>query len=63
MKPQIIPKKVVDMSEAIKEADKNGHQLIIIQKRQYGKTEAYRLAREAKDVEIIPPIANTQNNT
>jgi hypothetical protein len=45
IKQTVIPKKVVEMAKAIQEADKNKRQLVIIQKRQSGKTAAYRLAR------------------
>ena len=41
----IIPRKVVEMAKSIQKADQNKDQLIIIQKRQWGKTAAYKLAR------------------
>jgi hypothetical protein len=44
-KQTIIPQKVVKMAKAIQKADQNKQQLIIIQARAWGKTMAYKLAR------------------
>lgn len=41
----VIPKKVVEMAKAIIDADKKRQNLTIVQKRQSGKTAAYKLAR------------------
>ena len=54
-KPQIIPKKVTDMANAIEKADSEGTQLIIIGRRQWGKTLAYRLARMTENATVIEP--------
>jgi hypothetical protein len=50
-KQQIIPDKVIKMAKAMNWADQNGAQLIIIQKRQWGKTAARKLA---KGEQILP---------
>lgn len=41
----VIPKKVIEMAKAIIDADKNKQQLIIVQRRQSGKTKAIKIAR------------------
>jgi hypothetical protein len=45
IKQEIIPQKIVEMAKAIQRADQNKQELVIIQKRQWGKTAAYKLAR------------------
>lgn len=45
VKQSVIPKKVVDMAKAIIDADKKKQNIVIVQRRQAGKSEAYRLAR------------------
>lgn len=45
IKQTVIPKKVIKMAKAIIEADKKKQQIFIVQKRNSGKSEAFRLAR------------------
>ncbi len=56
-KPVVIPKKVQEMADFVKDCDEKGLVPMIIQKRGYGKTAALRLARQTEDAdfEIIEP--------
>lgn len=49
-KNKIISKKVTETAQFIKECDANGSIPIIIQTRNYGRTQAVRLARETEDI-------------
>jgi len=44
-KQTIIPQFIIKMAKAIQDADQKKHQLIIMQRRACGKTEAYNIAR------------------
>lgn len=55
---KIIPENVVEIAKAMQEADKNGQQVIIIQKRQWGKTAARKLANGEQ---ILPTTLNDSN--
>lgn len=44
-KQDVIPQKVIKMAKAIQDADQNKKNLVIVQKRSWGKKEAYRIAR------------------
>ena len=58
VKQNVIPKKVVDMAKAIQSADQNGQHLVIVQKRQWGKRAAIKLA---KGEQILPTNLNENN--
>jgi hypothetical protein len=52
MKAKVIPKKIVEMAEAMKQAKAEGRQLLIIQSRNWGKTYAASLAA-TEDAEVV----------
>lgn len=45
VKQTAIPKKVIEMAKFIQECDHNKSTPVIIQSRQYGRTTAFKLAR------------------
>lgn len=45
IKQHVIAQEVIRMAKAIQSADQNKQHLVIIQKRSWGKGEAYRIAR------------------
>lgn len=54
----IIPDKVIKIAKAMQEADRYGAHLIIVQKRQWGKTIAAKLA---KGEQILPTNLHDSN--
>jgi hypothetical protein len=45
IKQTVIPQNIVTMAKFIQECDKKKVPFVIVQKRQIGKTEAFRIAR------------------
>lgn len=45
VKQTVIPKKVIEMAKFIQECDQNKSTPVIMQSRQYGRTAAFKLAR------------------
>lgn len=54
----IIPKKVINMAKAMQETNKSGQQLVIVQKRQWGRNAARKLANGEQ---ILPTNLNDNN--
>ena len=55
---KVIPQKVIEMAEFIKECENNNCIPVIIQKRRWGRTAAIRLAKQTEDIphELIEPL-------